>query len=222
MPERTSPVDDASGSHAKWSWDTNQPGFKFTSAEPGTPAFYEDVEQHQYALEPHIRDVVRFERFQGRDVLEAGCGIGTDGVQFARAGARYTVSDFSEVGLSLARRRFELEGLPGSFVHGSITALPFPDESFDVVYSHGVIHHVEDTERAVAEFRRVLRPGGTVLAMVYHRGSLNYRFSSNARLETACTRPSGARGLAFGVARLTGEDEEIPSPAIARCSRGTG
>lgn len=158
-------------------WQENQPGFRFTSAAPGSERFFEDVRLHRYTVEPHIHEVVQFPKWGGRDVLEAGCGIATDGSQFAQAGARYTGLDASEDALSLARRRFDLLGLDGVLTLGSITDLPFDDGQFDLVYSHGVIHHVPDTQRAINEFYRVLRPGGTVLIMVYHRKSFNYMFS---------------------------------------------
>jgi ubiquinone/menaquinone biosynthesis C-methylase UbiE len=158
-------------------WTEYQPGFRFTGAQPGTAEFYDAVERHRYALEPHIPELVRFADWAGRDVLEAGCGIATDGLQFARAGARYTGVDLSATAIDLARRRFGLEGVEGSFVHDSITALPFADASFDLVYSNGVVHHVHETEQAIGEFHRVLRPGGRALVMVYHRDSFNYRFT---------------------------------------------
>jgi SAM-dependent methyltransferase len=158
-------------------WSTYQPGLSVAQEEPGTEAFYREVERQRYRLEPHIPEVALFSEWTGRDVLEAGCGIGTDGAQFAKCGARYTALDQSELALTLARRGFELRGLRGRFLSGSITDLPFEDESFDLVYSFGVIHHSPHTERAVAEFYRVLRPGGIALVMLYHRGSLNYRFN---------------------------------------------
>src|ERR1700709_138864 len=96
-------------------WSANQPGFRFTDEQPGTAAFYAAVEQHRYTLEPHIREVVPFSAWAGRDVLEIGCGMATDGLQFARAGANYTGVDQSDSALALARRRFELEGRTGSF-----------------------------------------------------------------------------------------------------------
>jgi SAM-dependent methyltransferase len=158
-------------------WSGAQPGFRFTRREPGTPEFFGEVEQHRYELEPHILEIVRFSEWRGCDVLEVGCGVGTDASRFARAGARYVGVDRTSRAIELAQRRFALDGLEGMFLRADATALPFADESFDLVYSHGVIHHVEETQKAVDEIYRVLRPGGTALAMVYHRGSLNYRFN---------------------------------------------
>jgi ubiquinone/menaquinone biosynthesis C-methylase UbiE len=189
-------------------WTGGQPGLRFASADVGSREFFAEVETRRYSLEPHILDVVRFERWTGRDVLEAGCGIATDGARFARAGARYTGLDFSPAALELARRRFELESLSGRFVQGSVVELPCEDESFDLVYSHGVIHHVPDTQRAVDEFYRVLRPGGTALVMVYHRGSLNYRLNIMVLRRTLAALLL-LPGAVEAIARVTGEAPEL-------------
>jgi SAM-dependent methyltransferase len=189
-------------------WSANQPGFRFSDADVGSPEFFADVERHRYELEPHISDVVGFGRWAGRDVLEAGCGIATDGLQFARAGARYTGLDRGSATLELARKRFALEGQSGTFVRGSITELPFDDAAFDLVYSHGVIHHIDATQRAADEFFRVLRPGGTVLVMVYHRASINYHVTIMGlrRLLAPVLLAPGGVGL---VARATGESTAL-------------
>jgi SAM-dependent methyltransferase len=158
-------------------WKDAQPGFRFTRHEPGTPAFFRDVERHRYTLEPHIPEFARFDAWRGADVLEVGCGLATDASRFARGGARYTGIDVTDRAIELARRRFALEGLDGAFLRADATRLPFPNESFDLVYSYGVLHHISDTEAAVQEIHRVLRIDGTALVMVYHRGSLNYRFN---------------------------------------------
>lgn len=189
-------------------WAGNQPGFRFARSPVGTRAFFDEVAAHRYELEPHIPEVVGFERWSGCDVLEAGCGIGTDGARFSAAGARYTGLDATGSALTLARRRFELQGLPGRFVGGSVTRLPFPDGSFDLVFSHGVIHHVDDTGAAVAEFHRVLRPGGTMLVMVYHRRSFNYYVTVmlvRRLLAALLLLPQ----VAPIVARVTGEDDDV-------------
>lgn len=190
-------------------WSAAQPGFRFTDAEVGSPGFFAAVEHHRYSLEPHIPEVVGFQRWADRDVLEVGCGIATDGLQFLRAGARYTGFDQSPVALELARRRFELEGLAAAdLVQSTAIELPFEDESFDLVFSHGVIHHIADTEAVVAEFERVLRPGGTALVMVYHRDSFNYYVNilGVRRALAALLLIPGAPGA---IARLTGESEHL-------------
>lgn len=188
-------------------WDSEPCGSELSEA-PDERAYFEELTRRRYELEPHIREIVRFERWRGRDVLEVGCGPATDGEQFARAGARYVGVDLSPESLRLARRRFELQGLEGSFQQVDATSLPFEEGSFDLVFSHGVIHHIPAVERVVEEMRRVLRPGGTALVMVYNRSSLNYRVS------IALLRRLGALALTVpgGVSmahRLTGEQPEV-------------
>jgi SAM-dependent methyltransferase len=189
-------------------WVGYQPGFRASHELVGSPEFFHAVELERYRLEPDIQEMGAFSQWRGRDVLEAGCGIATDGVQFARAGARYTAIDFSATGLGLARKRFEMEGLPGTFVEGTITSLPFPPESFDLVYSMGVVHHVPETDDVIGEFHRVLRPGGRAIVMIYHRDSFNYRVTILAvrrALAGLVLVPGAARVLA----RLTGEPPEV-------------
>jgi SAM-dependent methyltransferase len=108
-------------------------------------------------------------------VLEIGCGLGTDGAQFAKAGADYTGIDLTKASIALAKKRFELAGLKGEFRVSDAENLDFADVTFDVVYSHGVLHHTPDTAKAVREIHRILKPGGRAMVMLYHRGSYNYR-----------------------------------------------
>ncbi len=189
-------------------WSDNQPGTRFSRAPLGSERFFQEVEAHRYALESHILDIVRPARWSGADVLEAGCGIATDGIQLARAGANYTAVDFSRAALDLAPKRFRLDGRQGRFAHASVTHLPFADESFDMVLSHGVIHHVVHTQAAIDELHRVLRPGGTAIVMVYHRRSLNYYVNIMAlrRLLAAVLMVPGAVPV---VGRVTGETEVV-------------
>jgi len=158
-------------------WEGIQPGFTFSTATPGSKEFFAEVEDHRYKLESHIPELAKFSATDGKDVLEVGCGIATDGSRFSRAGARYTGVDQSAEAIGLATERFEMQGLNGRFIRSQATELPFDNDSFDFVYSWGVLHHLDNTQGAIAEIRRVLRPGGTALVMLYHRDSLNYRFS---------------------------------------------
>jgi SAM-dependent methyltransferase len=156
-------------------WQAHPCGTKFSDAEIGTREFFAALEAHRYEKEWHIPEAAQFANARGLRVLEIGCGLGTDGAQFAKAGADYTGVDLTEAAIELARKRFELFGLPGEFRIADAENLEFPDQSFDVVYSHGVLHHTPDINAAVQEIHRVLKPGGRAIVMLYHRGSYNYR-----------------------------------------------
>ena len=167
-------------------------------------AFFMGIEATRYGEQPHIRDVAQFDRFEGRRVLEIGCGVGTDGAQFARAGADYFGVDLTDAAVALASENFALRGLSGTFQRVNAEALPFPEASFDHVYSFGVIHHTVQPEKIVAEIRRVLKPGGTFSVMLYNRTSANYylQILFLRRLGRMLLRPAFAPGLFARVLRL--------------------
>jgi len=156
-------------------WQAHPCGTKFSDAEIGTREFFERIEAHRYEKEWHIPAAANFANTRGLRVLEIGCGLGTDGAQFAKAGADYTGVDLTNAAIELARKRFELFGLTGKFQVADAENLNFPDELFDVVYSHGDLHHTPDIDAAVQEIHRDLKPGGRAIVMLYHRGSYNYR-----------------------------------------------
>ena len=109
-----------------------------------------------------------------RDVLEIGCGMGTHTELLATGGARVSAIDLTPRAVELTRRRCALRGLSADVREGDAEQLPFEDESFDLVWSWGVLHHSSSFERCLAEATRVLRPGGRLSIMVYHRASLIY------------------------------------------------
>jgi ubiquinone/menaquinone biosynthesis C-methylase UbiE len=188
-------------------WNTNPCGSKFTTQVIGSKEFFDEIEAHRYRTEWHIPGMVEFNRWAGRDVLEIGCGLGTDAVQFGRNGARYTGVDLTPRSIDLSALRFRREKLDGRFLNADAENLPFSNDSFDLVYSHGVLHHTPNTERAIQEVHRVLRPGGEAMIMLYHRRSYNYYGN------IMFLRRLGARMLAFNtgrrlVARMTGEPLE--------------
>jgi len=152
-------------------WEAEPCGSTLTTAERGTKEFYDELERTRYTLEPFILDFANFESWRDRDVLEVGVGLGTDFVRFTRAGARLYGVDLTEAAVDLVRRRLALEALEADVRVADAEALGFPDESFDLVYSWGVLHHTPDTERALREIRRVLRPGGEARIMLYSRRS---------------------------------------------------
>lgn len=202
-------------------WQAHPCGTKFTAAEVGTLPFYEAVEEHRYRVEWHIPEAAGFDRARGLRVLEIGCGLGTDGAQFARAGALYTGVDLTEAAVSLARRRFELEGLAGEFRVADAERLEFPAGSFDLVYSHGVLHHTPDPPAAVREVHRVLAPTGRAVVMLYHRDSYNYRVNIGV-LRRAGARLLRAEAGVRVAHRLTGEPVESLREHAARLKEDAG
>lgn len=137
--------------------------------------YFREIEAHRYSTEPHIPRVAGFGKFAARAVLEIGCGMGTDGSQFAARGALYTGVDLSAASVNFSKERFRLMGLPGNFAVCNAEDLPFSDNSFDHIYSFGVIHHSPNPEGIAGEMYRVLRPGGTFTVMLYNRTSLNFK-----------------------------------------------
>lgn len=125
----------------------------------------------RYALEP-IPQFANFASFRGKKTLEIGVGLGADHQSLAEAGAELTGVDLTERAVAFTRARLELFGLKSDLRVADAEQLPFPEASFDAIYSWGVIHHSPDTPRAVAEIYRVLQPGGHAKVMIYHTHSV--------------------------------------------------
>jgi SAM-dependent methyltransferase len=152
-------------------WEADPCGAEHADAAEGTPEFFSQVERKRYKLEPFIPDFADFASAQGERVLEIGVGAGSDFMRFVRAGAIATGVDLTDHAVELVRRRLENEGLEADVRRADAESLPFGDDSFDRVYSWGVLHHTPDTARAVREAIRVLRPGGRLCVMLYARHS---------------------------------------------------
>lgn len=161
---------------AREQWGQDPCGAEYAREhELGTREFFDAVERNRYTeYAPWMPHVMGFEQFAGARLLEIGCGMGTDLLQFARGGARCTGVDLTPRSVEITRHRFALYGNEGRFMIADGERLPFATESFDVVYSNGVLHHTPDTAGAIREIHRVLRKDGTAKVMLYHRNSLNF------------------------------------------------
>lgn len=161
---------------AREQWGKDPAGAVYGSQhEFGSREFFDEVERHRYQeYAPWMPEVMGFNQFSGAELLEVGCGMGTDLLQFARGGARVTGVDLTPRSIETSRHHLELYGQTGQFALADCERLPFADESFDVAYSNGVLHHTPDTAGAVREIHRILKPGGEVRVMLYHRGSWAY------------------------------------------------
>lgn len=154
-------------------WNKKPCGTMGAIPEAPNLEYFENIRSRRYRLEPFIKTSVNFGELKDKRVLEIGCGVGTDGIEFLKAGADYTGVDVSQKSAELARINFELHGFDSSNVlNADVEKLPFEDGFFDFIYSWGVIHHTPDMQKAIDEVRRVLRPGGSFCIMLYNRFSL--------------------------------------------------
>jgi ubiquinone/menaquinone biosynthesis C-methylase UbiE len=156
-------------------WDARPCNIRHSPKPVGSKEYFDEVEARKYLVEPHIPAFADFERWRGKRVLEVGCGIGTDSINFARAGADLTAVELSSESLSIAAQRADVMGVSDRirFVEANAEELTsvLDDEPYDLVYSFGVIHHTPHPEQALAEMRALTAPGGTLKLMVYHRRS---------------------------------------------------
>lgn len=158
-----------------WSRNVNAEriyGRQVTEQERGSAAYFADLETQRYRSHRHLLPSIT-SMAPGSSVLEIGCGIGLDSFTMAKHGLEVTAIDLTEVAVETARTRFEKAGLRAAFQVANAEEIPYMDDTFDYVYSFGVLHHVPDTERALSEVYRVLKPGGETRIMLYHRHSLN-------------------------------------------------
>jgi len=156
-------------------WNSRPCNIWHSTAPIGTSEYFDQVEARKYFVEYHIPAFAEFPRWQGKKVLEIGCGIGTDTINFARAGAHVTTVDLSEKSMELARKRAAVFGLEDRirFCSGNAEQLSsfVPVEPYDLIYSFGVIHHTPHPGAVLDQLRQYARPGTTVKIMVYHRRS---------------------------------------------------
>lgn len=154
-------------------WSANPCG---AEGDPVALSDFLRIERVRYLDQYWMHDLFRYEDYADRKVLEVGCGLGTDLAQFALAGAETHGVDLTPRHLELAQRNFRVRGLTGRFSRQDAAALSFPDHTFDAVYSFGVLHHIPDVERCVAEIHRVLKPGGRFMVGLYYRWSAFHLF----------------------------------------------
>ena len=141
--------------------------------EPGTKDFFLQSYRIRSTQElPFLKEIVPFESFRGKKVLEVGCGVGYDAYEFCSYGAVYTGIDITLENPGRCRSHLRLFGFEPSVMVADGEFLPCKDTTTDVIYSNGVLHHTPDIMRSFSEVHRVLRPEGEFWVILYHRNSV--------------------------------------------------
>lgn len=154
-------------------WDARPCNIRHSDLPVGTREYFDAVEKRKYLVENHIPGFAEFAKWEGKRVLEIGCGLGTDAVNFARAGADYTGVDLSSVSIDLAKQRFQVFKLKGKFLCCDAERLVdhLPVGRYDLIYSFGVLHHSMNPTAAVRALLPYLGFDSELRCMVYARNS---------------------------------------------------
>jgi SAM-dependent methyltransferase len=152
-------------------WNAHIHDLEIARHPVGTKGFFEELAAYRFEKLAYLPRVVDFTAYRGQRLLEVGCGVGIDLVRFAQHGAIVTGVDLAEVSIDLARQNFALSGVEGELMVMDGEELRFDPDSFDVVYAHGVLQYSADAQRMIREIRRVLKPRGRAILMVYNRYS---------------------------------------------------
>jgi SAM-dependent methyltransferase len=151
-------------------WERQSCGTDDAVSAKHSKAYFEEIEEARYRYDPYIHGFAQFSRWHDKDVLEVGVGAGSDFLQFVRSGARAHGVDLTLEAIANVEARLRVYGLQAADLRQcNAEQLPYPDNHFDLAYSHGVIHHAENTKDILREMVRVTKPGGTVKVMVYSR-----------------------------------------------------
>lgn len=156
-------------------WNSQPCNVRHSSLPVGSKEYFEEVRNKKYYVEPHIKKFADFDMWKDKRVLEIGCGIGTDAIEFAKAGANYTGIDLSDASLTIAKKRFEVYDLNADLFNMDAT-----DDNlshlglFDLVYSFGVLHHHPNVDKIINSVSNMLVPNGKFKFMVYAEHSWKY------------------------------------------------
>ena len=155
-------------------WNKNLCGKHFIDAEYPAEDFFKQYREFRYRKEHHLNYHIDWQTAKNKDVLEIGSGIGADGTRWAKYAKSYTAIDLTNEAVKSTKLHLKALGLKGNSLKGNAESLPFHGDAFDIIYSHGVLHHTPSIRRALRDIYRVLRRNGAVILMLYDKNSFNY------------------------------------------------
>ena len=172
-------------------WNDRPCNVKHSKEEIGTKKYFDEVEKKKLTAEPHIKTFSNFDEWNGKKVLEIGCGLATAGINFASHGADYTGVELSDESLKLAKKRFDVYQMQGKFFSGNAEHLStfVPIKTYDLIYSFGVIHHSPNPEKIISEIKKYMNENSILKIMLYAKDSWK-----NYMIEAGLDQPEAQYG----------------------------
>ena len=172
-------------------WNDRPCNVKHSKEEIGTKKYFDEVEKKKLTVEPHIKTFSNFDEWNGKKVLEIGCGLATAGINFASHGADYTGVELSDESLKLAKKRFDVYQMQGKFFSGNAEHLStfVPIKTYDLIYSFGVIHHSPNPEKIISEIKKYMNENSILKIMLYAKNSWK-----NYMIEAGLDQPEAQYG----------------------------
>jgi len=187
-------------------WNNQPCNVKHSKKEIGSKEYFDEVERKRYSAEPHIPRFADFSSWKNKKVLEIGCGLATEGINFALNGAEYTATDLSSESLDLAKKRFEVYNQEGNFYLGNSEELTsfLPNQKFDLIYSFGVIHHSPNPEKIFDKLYEYMDDNSILKIMLYAKDSWK-----NYMIEAGYDQPEAQYGCPIANTYSNDEVKEL-------------
>ena len=156
-------------------WTNRLPQRWYSKKDYGTEEYWDEVSKKRYSIYySYLPTIAEFNDHKGEKLLEIGVGVGTDALEYGKGGANVTGIDLTETAIEITKNRFKQKNLKGIFKTDDAENLSFSDNMFDIVYCFGILHHTPNTKKSINEIRRVLKPGGKAIIMLYAKGWKHY------------------------------------------------
>ena len=206
MTQRGGQMNNPTIEDVKKFWDNRPCNIQHSNAPFGTKEYFNEVEARRYFVEPHIPIFCEFKKWTNRKVLEIGCVIGTEGLNFSRSGANYTGLELSSESLKITEQRFSLFQLPGRFILGDAEEADhyFSGVTFDLIYSFGVIHHTLDIKNALRSMKALSHDGTQIKVMIYAKNSYK-----QALIDEGLEQPEAQHGCPIANTYTVSEAEAL-------------
>ena len=158
-------------------WNKQPCNIKFSRKKKFSKEYFKEITKKKYFVEKHIPSFAQFKKYKNKNILEIGCGIGTDAIEFIKYGANYTGIDYSEKSINILKKRIKVLGLENKKINifvdnaENLSKVKKLKLKYDLVYSFGVIHHTPNMQNCFNSIYKVSNKNTEIKIMLYAKNS---------------------------------------------------